>query len=32
MAREIVVAHGGSISCASSAGEGTEFHFLIPAG
>jgi two-component system, NtrC family, sensor histidine kinase KinB len=32
IAREIVVAHGGSISCASSAGEGTEFHFLIPAG
>ena len=32
IAREIVVAHGGSIACSSSPGEGTEFHFLIPAG
>jgi signal transduction histidine kinase len=32
IAREIVVAHGGSIACSSVPGEGTEFHFLIPAG
>jgi two-component system, NtrC family, sensor histidine kinase KinB len=32
IAREIVVAHGGSIACTSSPGDGTEFHFLIPAG
>jgi signal transduction histidine kinase len=32
IAREIVVAHGGSIACSSSPGDGTEFHFLIPAG
>jgi signal transduction histidine kinase len=32
IAREIVVAHGGTIACASSPGNGTEFHFLIPAG
>jgi signal transduction histidine kinase len=31
IAREIVVAHGGSIACSSSPGEGTEFHFLVPA-
>jgi NtrC-family two-component system sensor histidine kinase KinB len=30
IAREIVVAHGGSIACSSSA-EGTEFYFLVPA-
>jgi signal transduction histidine kinase len=30
IAREIVVAHGGSIGCSSSPHEGTEFHFLIP--
>jgi two-component system, NtrC family, sensor histidine kinase KinB len=30
IAREIVVAHGGSIACSSTA-EGTEFHFLVPA-
>jgi two-component system, NtrC family, sensor histidine kinase KinB len=30
IAREIVVAHGGSIGCSSSPREGTEFHFLIP--
>ncbi|HEY5228316.1 MAG TPA: ATP-binding protein, partial [Opitutaceae bacterium] len=30
IAREIVVAHGGSISCAAAEGGGTEFHFLIP--
>lgn len=32
IAREIVVAHGGSISCSSVIGRGTEFAFLIPAG
>jgi len=32
IAREIVVAHGGSIACSSAVGRGTEFHFLIPAG
>jgi signal transduction histidine kinase len=30
IAREIVVAHGGSISCASEPGQGTEFYFLLP--
>jgi len=30
IAREIVVAHGGSIACISSPGDGTEFHFLVP--
>lgn len=30
IAREIVVAHGGTIGCASELGEGTEFHFLLP--
>jgi len=30
IAREIVVAHGGSIGCSSTA-EGTEFYFLVPA-
>jgi signal transduction histidine kinase len=32
IAREIVVAHGGSITCSSSPGSGTEFQFLIPSG
>jgi NtrC-family two-component system sensor histidine kinase KinB len=32
IAREIVVAHGGSIACSSSPEGGTEFHFLIPVG
>jgi signal transduction histidine kinase len=32
IAREIVVAHGGSISCSSSPEGGTEFQFLVPAG
>jgi signal transduction histidine kinase len=32
IAREIVVAHGGSITCSSSPGRGTEFQFLVPAG
>ena len=31
IAREIVVAHGGSIACASEAGRGAEFYFLLPA-
>ena len=30
IAREIVVAHGGSIACHSTIGEGTEFYFLLP--
>lgn len=30
IAREIVVAHGGSIACTSIVGEGTEFHFVLP--
>jgi signal transduction histidine kinase len=30
IAREIVVAHGGSIGCSSTDAEGTEFHFLVP--
>jgi two-component system, NtrC family, sensor histidine kinase KinB len=30
IAREIVVAHGGSIACASVEGEGTEFYFVLP--
>lgn len=30
IAREIVVAHGGSIACVSEPGRGTEFHFLLP--
>ena len=30
IAREIVVAHGGSIACTSEAGNGAEFHFLLP--
>lgn len=31
IAREIVVAHGGSIGCTSVEGEGADFHFLLPA-
>jgi signal transduction histidine kinase len=31
IAREIVVAHGGSIACSGVPGGGTEFHFLVPA-
>lgn len=31
IAREIVVAHGGSIACTSELGRGTEFYFLLPA-
>ena len=30
IAREIVVAHGGSIACTSSEGGGSEFYFLLP--
>ena len=30
IAREIVVAHGGSIACTSEPGEGADFHFLLP--
>jgi signal transduction histidine kinase len=32
IAREIVVAHGGSITCASVPGAGSDFHFLLPGG
>jgi signal transduction histidine kinase len=31
LAREIVVAHGGSIACTSAVGRGSDFHFLVPA-
>lgn len=30
IAREIVVAHGGTIACTSEDGRGAEFHFLLP--
>jgi len=30
IAREIVVAHGGTIACSSTPEGGTEFHFLLP--
>ena len=30
IAREIVVAHGGSIACVNSEGEGAEFYFVLP--
>src|ERR1035437_2183994 len=30
IAREIVVAHGGSIACVSEPGRGAEFYFLLP--
>ena len=32
IAREIVVAHGGSITCTTVPGRGSDFHFLVPAG
>lgn len=30
IAREIVVAHGGTIACTSEVGKGTEFYFVVP--
>jgi NtrC-family two-component system sensor histidine kinase KinB len=30
IAREIVVAHGGTIACAAAPGGGSDFHFLLP--
>lgn len=30
IAREIVVAHGGSIACTSKEGDGSEFYFMLP--
>lgn len=32
IAREIVVAHGGTIACTAAPGKGSDFHFLIPLG
>jgi two-component system, NtrC family, sensor histidine kinase KinB len=32
IAREIVVAHGGTIACTAEPGKGSDFHFLIPMG
>ena len=32
IAREIVVAHGGTIACTSKAGQGSDFYFLVPNG
>jgi signal transduction histidine kinase len=32
LARELVVAHGGSIACSSAPGRGSDFHFLLPVG
>ncbi|MFI5357544.1 MAG: ATP-binding protein [Opitutales bacterium] len=31
IAREIVVAHGGTIACANRPGGGCDFHFFLPA-
>lgn len=31
IAREIVVAHGGTIACSNAPGGGADFHFLVPA-
>jgi signal transduction histidine kinase len=30
IAREVVIAHGGTISCSSELGKGTEFNFILP--
>lgn len=30
IARELVVAHGGSIACSSTPGHGSEFYFMLP--
>jgi signal transduction histidine kinase len=30
IARELVVAHGGSIACSSKPGDGSEFYFMLP--
>lgn len=30
IAREIVIAHGGTIACTAELGKGSDFHFLIP--
>lgn len=32
ISREIVVAHGGSIACASERGHGSDFYFILPRG
>jgi len=32
IAREIVLAHGGTIGCSSRPGKGSDFHFLLPGG
>lgn len=32
IAREIVVAHGGTIACTAAPGKGSDFHFLLPLG
>jgi len=32
IAREIVLAHGGTIACESKPGEGSDFYFMIPPG
>ena len=32
LARELVVAHGGSIACTSAPGHGSDFHFVLPVG
>jgi NtrC-family two-component system sensor histidine kinase KinB len=32
IAREIVVAHGGTIACTAQPGQGSDFHFFLPTG